>query len=156
MNLFVKKQFKKPMLCLDLDQQWIFVIFHFSFCPAVWMLHSQKFLSEQNIGILTHLWGTTESLQKLMVEIFKIKAGMSLELMKCVFRFADVPFHLSNRSKYNRSIPCTKRSKLWGKVPTETKNSKFVEEFKKRIKSWGPKNYIYKIYKLFIKHVAYL
>ena len=43
-----------------------------------------------------------------MVEIFKIKAGMSLELMKCVFRFADVPFHLSNRSKYNRSIPCTK------------------------------------------------
>lgn len=123
LNLFVKKQFKKPMLCLDLDQQWIFVIFHFSFCPTVWMLHSQTFLSEQNIGILTHLWGTTESLQKLMVEIFKIKTGMFLELMKCVFRFADVPFNLRNRSKCNRSIPFTKRSKTMGK--SSDRNKKF-------------------------------
>ena len=34
------------------------------------------------------------NLQKLMTEIFKVKTGRGLELMKNVFKFADVPFNL--------------------------------------------------------------
>ena len=106
------------------------------------------------------------NLQKLMTEIFKVKTGIAPELMKGVFEFTDVPYNLRNQSKCNRSIPCTERygietassigPKLWDKVPTEIKNSKSLEEFKVRIKSWVPKNCPCKICKLFIKHVGYL
>ena len=46
--------------------------------------------------------------------------------------------------------------KLWSKVPSEIKNSKSLQEFKARIKSWVPKNCPCKICKLFIKHVGNL
>ena len=101
-----------------------------------------------------------------MTEIFKVKTGIAPELMKDVFEFADVPYNLRNQSKCRRSIPCTERysietassigPKLWDKVPTEIKNSKSLEEFKARIKSWVPKNCPCKICKLFIKRVGYL
>ena len=47
--------------------------------------------------------------QKLVTEIFKVKIGIVPELMKGVFKFADVSYNLRNQSKCNRSIPCTKR-----------------------------------------------
>ena len=106
------------------------------------------------------------NLQKQVTEIFKIKTGIAPELMKGVFEFTDVPYNLRNQSKCNRSIPCTERygietassigPKLWDKASTEIKNSKSLEEFKVRIKSWVPKNCPCKICKLFIKHVGYL
>ena len=90
------------------------------------------------------------NLQKLMTGIFKVKTGIVPELMKGVFEFADVPYNLRNQSKCSRSIPCTERygivtassidPKLWDKVPTEIKNSKSLEEFKARIKSWVLEN----------------
>ena len=86
--------------------------------------------------------------------------------MKCVFEIADVPYNLRNQSKCSRSISCSERYgiaaassiglKLWDKVPTETKNSKSLEEFKARIKSWVPENCPCKICELFFKHVGYL
>ena len=103
---------------------------------------------------------------QLMTEIFKVKTGIAPELMKGIFEFTDVNYNLRNQFKCCRSIPCTERydiettvsivPKLWVKVPTEIENSKSVEEFKARIKSWVPKNCPCKIYKLFIKHVSYL
>ena len=85
------------------------------------------------------------NLQKLMTEIFKVKTGIAAELMENVFGLADVPYNLRNQSKCSRSIPCTERYgietvssvglKLSDKVPTEIKNSKYVEEFKAQIKS---------------------
>ena len=60
--------------------------------------------------------------------------------MKGVFEFTDVPYNLRILSKCNHSITFTERygiettssigPKLWDKVPTEIKNSKFLEEFK--------------------------
>ena len=101
-----------------------------------------------------------------MTEIFKVKTGIAPELMKGIFEFTDVHYNLRNQFKCCRCIPGTERydietafsigPKLWVKVPTEIENSKSVEEFKARIKSWVPKNCPCKIYKLFIKHVGYL
>ena len=100
-----------------------------------------------------------------MTAIFKVKTGISSELMKDVFEFADVPFNLMNQPKCNRSIPCTEKygietafsrgRKVWDKVPTEIINSKSLEKFNVRIKSWIPKNCPCKICKLSIKHVGY-
>ena len=91
------------------------------------------------------------NVQRLMTEIFKVKTRIASELMNRVFEFADVPYNLRSHSKCNHSIPCTERYsietasfvglKLWGKVPTEIKTSKSLEEFKAQIKSWVPKNY---------------
>ena len=99
-----------------------------------------------------------------MTEIFKVKTEIAL--MKGVFEFVDVPYNLRNPSKCSRSIPCTERYgietassiglKLWHKVPAEIKNSKSLEEFKARIKSWVPKSCPCKIRKRFIKHISYL
>ena len=163
-----------------------FVICHFSYCPVVWMFHSRKLNARINNlmralrvvyrdfdssfeELLRRDSSTTlhqRNLQKLMTEIFKVKTGIAPELMKGVFEFTDVPYNLRNQSKCNRSIPCTERygietassigPKLWDKASTEIKNSKSLEEFKVRIKSWVPKNCPCKICKLFIKHVGYL
>ena len=105
------------------------------------------------------------NLQKLMTEIFKVKTGIAPELMEGVFEFTDVPYNLKNQSKCNRSILRTERygietassidPKLCDKVPTQIKNSKSLEGFKERIKSWIAKNCPCKICKLFIKHVSY-
>ena len=101
-----------------------------------------------------------------MTEIFKVKTGIALELMKDVFEFADVPCNLRNQSKCRSNIPCTEQysietassidPKLWGKLLTEIKNSKSLEEYKARIKSWVYKNSPCKICKLLIKHVGNL
>ena len=86
------------------------------------------------------------NLQKLMTEIFKVETGIALELMIGVFEFAGVPYNLRNQCKCSRSIPCTEKYgiettssiglKLWDEVYTKIKNSKSLEEFKARIKSW--------------------
>ena len=36
-----------------------------------------------------------------MTEIFKVKSGIAPELMKGVFKFADVLYNLRNESKYS-------------------------------------------------------
>ena len=104
------------------------------------------------------------NLQKLMTKIFKVKIGIATKLMKGVFEFADKPYDLKNQSKCSCSTPCTEKycvetayyigPKLWDKVLTEIKNSKSLEEFKARIKSWVPKNYPCKMCKLYIKYVG--
>ena len=87
-------------------------------------------------------------------------------MMKGVFEFVQVPYYLRNQSKCSRSIRCTERCgietassielKLWEKVPTEIKNSKYFQEFKVRVESWVSKNCTCKVCKLFIEHVGYL
>ena len=164
-----------------------FVICNFTYCPVAWMFHSRKLntrinrLHERALRVvykdfdssfeeLLRIDSSTNlhqrNLQKLMIEIFKVKTGTALELMKGVFEFANVPYNLRNQSKCSRSIPFTERCgietassigpKLWDKVPIEIKNSKSLEESKARIKSWVPKNCSCKICKLFIKHVGYV
>ena len=97
-----------------------------------------------------------------MTEIFKVKTGIAQEFVKGVLEFTDVPYNLRNLSKCNSSRMASKRHlqnhgpKLWGKVPTGMKSSKYLEEFKVRIESWVPKKCLCKICKLFIKHVGYL
>ena len=162
-----------------------FVICRFSYCPVVWIFHSRKLntrinrLHERALRVVYKDFDSSfeellrkgssttlhqRNLEKLMTEIFKIKTEIAL--MKGVFEFVDVPYNLRNPSKCSRSIPCTERYgietassiglKLWHKVPAEIKNSKSLEEFKARIKSWVPKSCPCKIRKRFIKHISYL
>ena len=89
-----------------------FVICHFSYCPVAWMFHSRKLnacinrLHERALRVVYKDFASSfeellrrdssttlhqRNLQKLMTEIFKVKTGIAIELMKDVFEFADVP-----------------------------------------------------------------
>ena len=89
-----------------------FVICHFSYCPIVKFFHSQKLnirinrLHERALRVVYKDFDSSieellrrdssttlhqRNLQKLMTEIFKVKAGIAPELMKDVFELADVP-----------------------------------------------------------------
>ena len=137
-----------------------------SYCLVVWMFHSHiNRLHERALRVVVKefdssfeelLWRDSSAtlhqrnLQKIMTEIFKVKTGIALELMKVVFEFTDVPYNLRNKCKCSHRIPCTGRygietasstgPKLWEKVSTEIKNSKYLDEFKARIKGWVLKN----------------
>ena len=107
-----------------------FVIFHFLYFPVAWMFHSRKLnvrinrLHERALRVLYRDFDSSfeellrrdsyttlhqGNLQKLMTEMFKVKTGIALELMKGIFKFTDVPYNLRNQSKCNRSISCTER-----------------------------------------------
>ena len=163
-----------------------FIIYHFSYCPVVWMFHSRKLnarinrlheralrvvykdfessfeeLRRRDSSITLHQWNLQT---KLTTEIFKV--GIAPEMMKDFFKFADVPYNLRNQSNWSRSIPCTAKygigtassigPKQWDKIPAEIKRPKSLEEFETRIKIWFPRNCHCKICKLFLKHVEYL
>ena len=56
-----------------------------------------KILTYFDLKLLRRGSSTTlnqRNLQKLMTKIFKVKTGIGLELMKNVFKFADVSFNL--------------------------------------------------------------
>ena len=66
-----------------------------------------------------------------MAEIIKVKTGITPELMKSIFEFANLPYSLGNQFKCNRSILRNERygvktassigPKVWDKIPSEIK-----------------------------------
>ena len=106
------------------------MICHILYCPVVWMFHSRKLnarinrVHERALRVVCRDFDSSfeellrrdssttlhqRNLQKLMTEIFKVKTRIAPELMKGVFEMSNVPYNLRNRSKCNRSIPCTER-----------------------------------------------
>ena len=96
--------------CMTFDQRKLilnsFITSHFSYCPIVWMFHSRKLnerinhIHEKALRIVYKNFNSSfqelliendslnihhRGLQKLVTEIFKIKNGLSPELMNDVF-----------------------------------------------------------------------
>ena len=111
--------------CMTFDQRRLilnsFITSHFCYCPIVWMFHSRKLnerinhiheralrivhkdfnfsfqelLIEDNCLNIHH-----RILQKLVTEIFKVKNGLSPELMNDVFEFIEKPYSLQTTSHF--------------------------------------------------------
>ena len=147
-----------------------FITSHFSYCPIVWMFHSrnlnertnhiheralrivykdfnssfQELLIEDNSLNIHH-----RNLQKLMTEFFKVKNGLSPELMIDVFEFIEKPYSLRTTShfrsrkirttKYGIETPSYLGHKLWNLVPNEYKTIESLADFKAKNKSLGPR-----------------
>ena len=147
-----------------------FITSHFSYCPIVWMFHSrnlnertnhiheralrivykdfnssfQELLIEDNSLNIHH-----RNLQKLMTEFFKVKNGLSPELMIDVFEFIEKPYslrttaHFRSRkirtTKYGIETPSYLGHKLWNLVPNEYKTIESLADFKAKNKSLGPR-----------------
>ena len=106
------------------------------------------------------------NLQKLVTEIFKVKNGLSPELMNGVFEFIEKPYslrttpHFRSRkictAKYGIEKPSYFRPKLWNLAPNEYKTNEPLEAFKTKIKTWVPENFPCKLCKTYILQVGFI
>ena len=148
-----------------------FITSHFSYWPTVWMFHSRKLnerinhIHERALRIVYKDFNSSfqeliiqdnslnihhKNLQKLVTEIFKVKDGLSPELMNDVFEFIEKPYSLRTTShfrsrkicttKYGKETPSYLGPKLWNLVPNEYKTIESLGDFKAKIKTLVPGN----------------
>ena len=164
-----------------------FITSHFSYCAIVWMFHSRKLnerinhIHERALRIVYKDFNSSfqellikdnssnihhRNLQKLVTEIFKVKNGLSPELMNDVFEFIEKPYSLRTTShfrsrkirttKYGIETPSYLGPKLWNLVPNEYKTIESLEVFKAKIKTWVPENCTCKLCKTYIHQVGFI
>ena len=132
-----------------------FIISLFSYCPLIWMTHSRglnnktnhiheralrtvyKDFSSSFEGLLakdTSVKIHNRNLQKLAIEIFKVKMGISPIIMEEIFNFSDNnKYNLRSGTHLSRHIVHTThfgtesitniRAKIWKLVPKSIKRS---------------------------------
>ena len=106
------------------------------------------------------------NLQKLLIEIFKVKMKLTPEIMNVVFDFIECRYPLRNELRFKLRHIRTVRygietaafvgSRIWSNMSSELKESTSLNEFKKKIKTWKPENCPYKLYKIYIQRIGYL
>ena len=104
------------------------------------------------------------NLQNLVTEIFKVKNGISPELMNNVFEFIEKPYSLRTTSHFrSRKIRTTKYGietpylgpKLWNLVPNEYRTIKSLAGFKAKIKTWLQENCPCRLCKTYIHQLGF-
>ena len=146
-----------------------FITSQFSYCPLIWMFHSRNLnnkinriheralrLVYQNNLSFSELLDLDNSvtvhqknLQVLVTEIYKVKNGIALEIMKDIFELQNPSYNLrSTCNQFRRENIKTVHyglqsvrylgPKIWELVPNNIKYSNSLSKFKKLIKSWKP------------------
>ena len=165
-----------------------FITSHFSYTPVVWMFHSRKLNNRINniheralrlvykdyISSSDDLLATDNpfkihqrNLQKLAIEIFKVKKGIAPAIMNNIFEFNDNPYSLRNDAAYFkwRNVRTVRYRietasfvgpRIWNSIPKEIKESASLQIFKSKTKSWTPKNCPCKLCKNYVQHLGYL
>ena len=106
------------------------------------------------------------NLQKLLIEIFKVKIKLAPEFMNEVFDFIECRYPLRNELRFKSPNIRTVRygietaafvgSRIWSNMPSELKESTSLNEFKSKIKTWKPENCPCKLCKIYIQRIGYL
>ena len=105
------------------------------------------------------------NLQKLAIEIFKVKLGLAPEIMKNVSPIIENPYGLRNETKFKSRNVHTVRygietasfvaPRIWSSIPRSYKECSSVNEFKAKIKFWYPENSSCKLCKNYIYQIGY-
>ena len=118
--------------CMTFDQKNLilnsFITSRFFYWPTVWMFHSRKLnerinhIHERALRIVYKDFHSSfeeliiqdnclnihhKNLQKLVTEIFKVKDGLSTELLNDVFEFIEKPYSLRTTSHFRSRKICT-------------------------------------------------
>ena len=106
------------------------------------------------------------NLQVLVTEIYKIENNLSLGIMENIFEKMHLKYSLRDPLKFkSNNIKTTKygtetinfrASKIWGCVSCDIKNSKFLNEFKFKIKRWKPIGCDCRICKTYISNLGFV
>ena len=160
--------------CMTL-QKWhllmsSYITSQFNYFPLVWMIHNKKsnkkinkvheralrivygdhktsFLELLNIdkSVTIH----QRNLQYLLIEIYKVKKGISPTIMNEIFQFFENPVyehrsgvHLPSRNSrtvfFGTESIIKLEAKLWYMIPGNIKSSESLNVFKSKIKYWTP------------------
>ena len=165
-----------------------YITSHFNYCPLVWMIHNRKlnkkiskvheralrivhgdhktsFLELLNIdkSVTIH----QRNLQYLLIEIYKVKKGISPTIMNEIFQFFENPVyelrsgvHLPGRNSrtvfFGTESIINLGAKLWNVVPENIKSSESLNVFKSKIKHWSPNHCPCRICKTYIGQIGFI
>ena len=107
-----------------------------------------------------------KNLQYLATETYKVKTGLSPEIMKevCIFQENEnydfkSGTHLTNRNMHAvhfGTLTITNLGpKLWKLAPDEIKNASALSVFKSRTETWTTDNYPWRLFKTLVKDLGF-
>ena len=102
------------------------------------------------------------TLQKLLIEIFKVKMKLSPEIMNEVFDIVESPYPLRFKSRNLRTVKYVTEtatfvgSKIWSYMPCELKESTPLNEVRSKIKTLKSENCPYKLCKIYLQRIGYV
>ena len=162
-----------------------FIESQFEYFPLIWMFHSRtlnnkinrlheralrlaykdsKATFEELIDMDKSFTIRHRNLQKLVIEIFKVKNNLSPSFMKSIFPDSHNPYNLRNGPEFKTSNVHTvshgtetisfRGPKTWSLVPDDIKNAKSLSEFKAKIKQWKPERCTCRICKVYIANLG--
>ena len=164
-----------------------FVESQFGYCPLIWMFHNRTLnnkinkLHERALRLVYNDQKSTfkdllnmdqsftiheRNLQKLAIEMYKVKNNLSPSFMKTIFPLSNNPYHLRNRQIYETENIRTvsygietisyRGPKTWALVPDKIKNSTNLLEFKTKIKQWKPQGCSCRLCKVYIANLGFI
>ena len=106
------------------------------------------------------------NLQKLAIEMYKVKNNLSPSFMKIIFPLSNNPYHLRNRQiyatenirtvSYGLETKSYRGPKTWALVPDKIKNSTNLLEFQTKIKQWKPQGCSCRLCKVYIANPGFI
>ena len=164
-----------------------FVESQFGYCPLLWMFHSRKInnrinkLHERALRIAHKNYKSSfdqlliidnsftihhRNLQRLAIEMFKVRNNLSPKFMETVFPISthdydlrtNVPFQRSNvhTVNYGTETISFRGPKTWAIVPNEIKYSRNLVIFKAKIKTWMPIGCGCRLCKVYIPNYGFI
>ena len=164
-----------------------FIESQFSYCPLVWMFHSRtlnnkinklheralrlvykgdKLTFHQLLNMDNSVSIHHRNLQKLAIEIFKVKNNLSPGFMNTLFPLSHNPYNLRSNPIFKTEIIRTvtygsetisfRGPQTWALVPSHIKSSNTLQEFKAKIKLWKPEGCKCRICKIYIPNLGFL
>ena len=160
----------------------------FNYCPLVWMSHSRSLnnkinkIHERALRLVYEDYGSSfkdllvkdrsctiheRNIQYLAIEIFKVKIGVSPEIMSEIFRFEEnntyklrSGSHLRRTNThtvhYGLESVSTLGAKIWSLIPETIKASKSLQIFKRKIKKWIPEHCPCRICKTYVSQIGFI
>ena len=164
-----------------------FITTQFNNCPLVWMFHNRtinnkinrlheralRLVYDDNNLTFEELLELDKSvtihhrnLQRLAVEMFKIKNNLSPPPVRDIFTESNNRYELrSNRcwetsntrtTLYGTETIRYRGPKTWEMLPQDLKEAKTLPEFKRKISSWKPTNCTCRLCKTFIAELGFI
>ena len=164
-----------------------FIESQFGYCPLIWMFHNRtlnnrinkiheralRLVYKDNTSTFSELLSRDGSfcihhrnIQKLAIEMYKIKHSISPQLMNDIFIQKDNTYNLRSgqvweiravKSVYNGTESLSFRGpKTWDMLPTDIKKSESLREFIFKVKRWKPEGCTCRLCKIYVNNLGFL